>query len=220
MRYLALIFALVACAPVAPPGSVPRGVFDSCDSGIDTPLPTSLAHVYTDRSMCSGVVTSDTEVLTAGHCLEDTTHAYVTHDALDGSIFIVTHAVINGPWGEDVALLRVRTPVIPAPVGAPSDVGLVELAGYGCDKAGRVRQAMTRPRDFPFAHARPVTGCACKGDSGGPVYDVYGSVVGVMTHTDSVSRTYMTDVTVLPFLRDLMRALLADSPEATDPSPQ
>ena len=180
-------------------------------------MPPSLVHVYTDTGKCSGVVISPTEVLTAGHCIEGSTFGYITHDAAPDTIYVVTHAAVNGPWGEDSALLYVHTPLTPAALGEAA-AGPVDLVGYGCVGTGRIRQAFARPVEIAGVSARPVIGCGCPGDSGGPVYR-HDKVVGLLTHvgiTDH-TRVYITDITVLGHLRGLMSVLLAQYPEATDP---
>lgn len=211
------LFALVsvivsACAVPAPPPSKLeyRLQADPCTAG-DVGVTPGTVHVMSSTGRCTGVVISGTEVLTAGHCVDQAEWAYVDFGA--GAVF-ATHAAVNGPYGEDVALLSVAVPdgVSMADVGEPPAPGAsVTFSGYGCDKAGRTRRAVTRPNEIFGVSARRYTGCACPGDSGGPVfYD--GAVIGIMTHTNQVDRTWVTETSVVPYLRGLLAWLKLQDP--------
>ncbi len=101
-----------------------------------------------------------------------------------------------------------RAPI--APVAEPAQAGdVVVMSGYGCFAPGRTRIGQARAHPIAGVDAHAVYGCACKGDSGGPVYNIRGGVVGVMTHTDGLSTTWITDTAVLPYLRALLEVLRA-----------
>jgi hypothetical protein len=204
----AVMFGLMACAvPAPPPVSLEyRLQMDPCTGG-DVGVMPGTVPVVTSTGRCTGVVISPTEVLTAGHCIDGAEWAFVDFGK-DRATF-TPYASANGPFGEDVALLELATPA-PADVhvvalgAVPAPGDSVSFSGYGCARDGRTRRALARPAEIPGVHANRYTGCACRGDSGGPVFDRHGAVVGVMTHTNLIDRTWVTEVTVLPHLRALL----------------
>lgn len=215
MKYLwpAIVAFLTACTASAPP--VPKRTYtlsDMCTEGARGVIPGTVK-VHVSDGLCSGVVISPTEVLTAGHCVENVEWATVE---FPGGVFVpAPEAAVNGPYGEDSALLHVAVPAgqTIVPVADPPKYGAeVWFSGFGCDHdVGAVRKGYARLREIPEVHANKYTGCVCKGDSGGPVFSKDG-VVGVITHHSSNDRTWVTETSALPWLRALLATLPVSAP--------
>lgn len=171
MRYLFLALLLTSCGAVQP-------LVDALPS--DTPTRV----IYGQSGMqCSTVVVDPHMAITANHCVRDSGGAIVivlpagpvpvaqalSHDSLDLAI-LVTKDAMGGPYAKL------------GPVPAPGQMASVE--GYGCDRVvPTIPKFSQRPVQFlvvdPLSSDLVFKGRACKGDSGGGVYNEAGELVGI-----------------------------------------
>lgn len=183
IRCLVLLLACLAgCAaplqhrfPLNQPGRPPAVAAVSWNSTL----------VFTDgRMLCSAVLVAPDTALTARHCLLDGFNGGVLAHP-DGRVFGVVQAVVASD--ADIAFLRILPAARePAPLGEVVEVGqAAHVLGYGCSSGVQLE---ARPVRFVgrFKPSRPDDllldvweGRACRGDSGGGVFDAEGRLLGI-----------------------------------------
>ncbi len=135
-------------------------------------------------------------VLTAAHIFRDGC-GQITAQSLDGRIFAASLVLASKEC--DVALLRVEAPEdVPAltiSASWPRQGETVWRAGFGPDEtlrelAGVVKGYVKTDRYLTYETLK-IDGPARQGDSGGPVYNASGEIVGVLWGTDG-SDAYAT----------------------------
>jgi S1-C subfamily serine protease len=146
----------------------------------------------------SGVVVSaDGDVMTAAHvvqAMDEITVEFV------GGATVPAHVIASEP-AADLALLRVHAPphtTIAAPLGNSDTVGvgdqiLIVGAPYGIGRSLSVGWISARYppntvyRAMPLAEFFQTTAAINQGNSGGPMFDMGGRVIGIVSHNVSKS---------------------------------
>lgn len=205
MRYAVLMVVLLGCATAPAPGPVLP--FDQCSDSRPEQHP-SVVHLILDgvRS-CTGVIISQNEIATAGHCVTDKHTVDVL--TIEGSQYSAKSWVSGGLYGEDIAVLHMGadfhgSPVEIAPY-SPKPGDVVQIVGYGCDPThktqGSRHAVILTPKVSQEKQELDLLGCACGGDSGSPAFDSSGRVVLIQWGSDGVSHTVSTDATALDAIR-------------------
>ena len=175
----------------------------------------------------SGAIVADAVgtryVLTAAHIFRDG-RGQITAQSLDGRIFSASLALASEEC--DVALLRVDAPTdVPAltiSASWPRQGETVWRAGFGPNEtlqelAGVVKGYVKTDRYATYETLK-IDGPARQGDSGGPVYNASGEIVGVVWGTDG-SDAYATYCgRVLKTLCDYSPTFNPDAVQADAPS--
>jgi hypothetical protein len=171
MKYLIPLALLLVACDTLPAGEYPRVP--------RLPMATVLKYEL-ERGNCSAVAMTHELAVTARHCLEEA-FLGVLYDS-QGVGYRVARATPHP--NADIALLEVedRLPVESMPAQEPPGLGdLIWTAGYGCLKA----QIMVSPGSWAGIPGERETfqimGTACAGDSGGPVWNARGDLIGVMS---------------------------------------
>ena len=157
------------------------------------------------EAACTGTVISPTVLLTAGHCAGGFSYEYNPAQSADpfsnSAGWIAAAAAIANPAyngdttkGYDVAVVELVTPtsITPSPLGAAPTAGeSVTAVGYGLTQPGTSGAVGTKERKtFPVASVATHEFVAgpedtCHGDSGGPVFDASGAIVGTTSYGDT-----------------------------------
>lgn len=149
-------------------------------------------HVGRGQSIGSGAVVEKTDraalVLTCGHLFREGIGKVVVISP-DQSMYDARVLAVDSAW--DVAVLLIAAPVAPAlPLASlpPSGSETLAYCGYGpqgrfASGAGRLL-GYVRMQGTPSADTLQLAGAARQGDSGGPIVNARGQVVGVIVGTD------------------------------------
>ena len=166
-------------------------------------------------------------VLTAAHIFRDG-RGQITAQTLDGRVFPVSLVLTSEEC--DVALLRVdastNVPALTISASWPRQGETVWRAGFGPDEtlkelAGAVKGYVKTDRYATYETLK-IDGAARQGDSGGPVYNASGEIVGVVWGTDGTDAYATYCGRVLKTLCDYSPTfapprLQADASAATQP---
>ena len=202
---LLAVFAALVVVPAAPAsGQDVRGVFANVspsvvvirgrgrDVGVNGRGLTAITEVG------SGVVVSvDGDVMTAAHVVQAMDEITVE---FAGGPSVPAYVIASEP-AADLALLRVQTPprsLIAAPLGNSDTVGvgdqvLIVGAPYGLGRSLSVGWISARYppntvyRAMPLAEFFQTTAPINQGNSGGPMFDLAGRVIGIVSHNISKS---------------------------------
>lgn len=169
--FLATTALLIGCA-----SPVPHVAVVPSEPG-EPALPLEAALILGhDGAVCSAVAVTHELVFTAGHCVDGPGPTVVL--APDGTTAVAVAVGLHPEVDFAVVFLDVELPswAIPSPqVPAPGDP--LWVAGYGCLQGDlEVRKLVADARDGLYL---PFDGRVCPGDSGSPVFDRSGAVVGV-----------------------------------------
>lgn len=141
---------------------------------------------------CSGVYLGG-EVLTAGHCVKEGTTPYIrTYDSED----LIEAEWVDSEWEvgdnsikKDIALLKVDLDIPESNVRCNTLSPGTEVFAVGLPKnlqwtitKGMVTTTINRP-DFPENAWLQMDMTIDQGNSGGPVFDRFGNVVGIVSHS-------------------------------------
>ncbi len=141
---------------------------------------------------CSGVYLGG-EVLTAGHCVGGDTTPYVR---IYGSEELIESEWVDSEWEigdnsieKDIALLEVDLKIPESTVKCYTPTPGTEVFAVGLPKnlqwtitKGMVTTTINRP-GFPEGAWMQMDLTIDQGNSGGPVFDRWGHVVGIVSHT-------------------------------------
>ena len=172
--------------------------------------PRSCASAKAARASATGViVTADGEIVTNAHVVGD---AKTVHVSLNGESEPREAAVVAADPARDLALLRVDvTGLSPATFAAPDDVRLgdeVMAIGYALDldgdptvtawnRLGR-STARSKPRPGALKGLIQTDAAVSSGNSGGPLVNALGHVVGITTLVSSSGSVRPRTVSALP----------------------
>ena len=191
---LAVLAGLVACAPHDEETSA-SGSAEAIVGGTPASELSEAALIDADGFLCSGAVIAPRVVLTAGHCIPDTSSWTVTVPFANNQSAKSRKAWTEykdvgdsvNPNSNDVALLILDTPITltsyptlatsPQPNGTKAvNVGRIKnnhISSTALFKGAPVRLELGKPSGFPFSYVSDEV--IEDGDSGGPVYVGSGS---------------------------------------------
>lgn len=177
MKYGWIGFVLVGCASAAHgvESAAPEALTCAGEAASDP----SVVRVFFSGGMCTGVLVSDSEVMTAAHCVHGDMQVEI------GDVhYLAAKRWAWGARGEDVAMLALSAPLPdaqPASVAAvaPRPGDALTLIGYGCTGKQLSRSVTRRWGAYAEDTEYDADGCTCPGDSGGPVFNADGELVAI-----------------------------------------
>lgn len=197
IMHICLLLALASCVP----GPRPTQQVNSVVDGLPHVLAGTVALVEGGRPFCAGAVVGG-HVVTAAHCV-DGQEPYTLHryDFLGGFVRPgVTGKVIYFNQEQDLAIVRPSTlfkhslPVHPTPIvglgkrvvviGHPGGLSYTITAGI-VSHNNRVGVAFS-----PMMRWLQVSAAVAPGNSGGPVVDSSGRLLGVVSFYNSIHHNY------------------------------
>jgi len=130
---------------------------------------------------------------------------------LDGTPHTVLLAVVS--QSEDIALLKLLTPLTSYfQISEISELALM-LEGYGCSEDHDTPYQRSAIMRTSKGNESYISGCVCFGDSGGPVLNDLGELVGLMIRTydeEPYRGQYAVMVQVKPFVESLPPFFIPD----------
>jgi len=187
---LSACMALAACTAAAEPGPVAvnmaevEPVAECAAASVPSAHRAAIRLKRADGSfLCSAVLFTSQRIATAGHCVKSVSQVIAE---IDDQNYLAEVVWVGGPGGEDVAVLELSAPLTsaaPAAVASHSaePIEPLTIVGYGCS-GGRVQ--LERPTHRRWSEWAETTeyqcaGCTCSGDSGSPVFNAAGELVGI-----------------------------------------
>lgn len=198
------VFALVACSTYPNYRSLASKTVPTNVELIGTRYNLYTGEIFEDVAYCSGVAVSPTTIITAGHCTEAAKNIPASMGVLlfDGKIKIRTHdgrillaEILKSEYAEkdakdsrDVALLEIKDGNLRFAGVGDSDLVQVgdQLAIVG-NSFGQLKHSFTIGvvsyvnRELKEGTFIQTDTLSAPGNSGGPVFDMNGDVVGILT---------------------------------------
>lgn len=194
--------------------------------------------------LCSGSLIAPDAVLSAAHCFDSTRPglAYevflgeaVGSDAQAISVLeVITHPEFDADTRQnDVAVLWLARPaegvspeILPESLTTPPELDdRVTLAGFGATTAGAAPDGLKRRGIGKVAELRagvvavsPDPSVSCVGDSGGPLFDEAGSLVGVASSGDTGCSETSVYALIAPTVEGFIDPILEMGPAERPPS--
>jgi len=233
LRWVACVAVLAACGGEGDIGRSAGPILDgelAPDAvGVVAILERSASCTPAPRQLrCTSTLIGPRAVLTAAHCLGDGTASdqVVLFDASlegAGAVIGVSRGRSHPSYDPDtrafdvaVLVLEADAPVAPVPLGTVDDASVgaqVTMLGYGGVSAddsggGERRSGVGRVDQVDPAELRltPDPAMSCRGDSGGPVLDESGALIGVTSRGDPACAEYAIAVRA-----DAVEAFVADA---------
>jgi hypothetical protein len=186
MPYLVLVLVLLGCTaeriePLRGEADEPSPVAPAESLALEPGVQMTRQNTFVldgEGYVCSAFAIGEHWAATAAHCVVDGELPLMVGE---GPARFVERT-LRHPFGYDVALVRVVRPFVDwfelsefdaAEPGMKGSNG-----GYGCDGS-------LRSQDIVFGAEATWTALNCSGDSGGPVLDAAGRVLGTMTHHET-----------------------------------
>jgi secreted trypsin-like serine protease len=216
----ALALATIAPQAVAAPEEPAGGATPMIIGGGNASNAPWAARLFVNgQQNCTATIIAPTYILTAKHCVSNTTAQYTFRigslDQTSGGT-MATGAAITRHGTADIAIVRLSTSVAAtySPLGTASNVAVnqtVQVYGWGATCTGQpeincqsrtlkvadVRVTSVNCRDFSggvAVCAQRGNGITAGGDSGGPMF-ASGRQVGVASTSDRATRTAYTNIT-------------------------
>lgn len=192
LQLFVLACALMAACASPELESAPETVVapaQCADSSVDMMSPGVLYLSY-EGHRCTAFAIGAREVVTAAHCVVD-----------QASLRVNGHAPLSVDIRErsDIAVLHMGADfvgtIFPVARLSPAGGDEVSLVGYGCTGVAQ-RRVLRARSDNNDPRRIGMRGCACHGDSGGPILNAAGEVVGVMS-AGVTGEAFAADISML-----------------------
>ncbi len=149
-------------------------------SDVDRVPYASAVYLRMGNERCSGVAIDTHHILTARHCVDG--HAAFEVTAFPGET--APAELVHTYADRDAALLRtsMRLTAVAKVADAPPTAGdLLVIAGFGCLETNLFVTAGVYLGTFSDTNNLMIAAAVCGGDSGGPVFNRSGEVVGLVS---------------------------------------